>query len=236
MTLSLVTGVGSKGQVGEAVAGLLARRGDRVVIVSRNPNEIAERVAELRSAGGDVFGYACDLANEGAVRALVDEVFGAHGDRVDNVVNLAGGFASSGHIAASESTLVSRMWAINFTTAYLTTRACLPLMQRGGSIVYFASEVVLPNTPSSGVVAYAAAKSAVAALMRSVADEGRSRGIRANALAPGSIRTASNTSSMGKDASYVEREEVADAVAFLCSSSSEAVSGQVIRLSPRKDV
>lgn len=230
MTVSLVTGVGSKGQVGEAVAHLLARRGDRVIVVSRNAGEIADRAAELRSAGADAVGLSCDLADESSVKALATGIAASHGG-VDFLVNLAGGWGSSGPVAHSDPAQLYRMWTINFSTAYLTTRAFLPLMKRGGSIVYFASEVVLEHSRTKGVVGYAVAKLAVVALMRSVADEGRALGIRANALAPGSIRTASNEASMGLDVRYVERDQVADAVAFLCSSGSEAVSGQVIRLS-----
>ena len=75
-----------------------------------------------------------------------------------------------------------------------------------------------------------AAKSAVVALMRSVADEGRASEVRANALAPSAIRTASNEASMPAKTTYVEREEVAAAVLFLCSPEASGTTGQVIRL------
>jgi NAD(P)-dependent dehydrogenase (short-subunit alcohol dehydrogenase family) len=96
--------------------------------------------------------------------------------------------------------------------------------------VYFASEAVLEGAPTRGVAAYVAAKAAVVALMRSVADEGRELGVRANALAPAAIRTGTNEASMGAEARFVEREDVANVVAFLCSPSAAAVTGQVIRL------
>ena len=99
-----------------------------------------------------------------------------------------------------------------------------------GSIVFFASEAVLEGARTSGVAGYVAAKSAVVALMRSVADEGRESGVRANALAPGAIRTASNEASMPAKTKYVEREEVASSVLFLCSPDATGVTGQVIRL------
>jgi NAD(P)-dependent dehydrogenase (short-subunit alcohol dehydrogenase family) len=79
--------------------------------------------------------------------------------------------------------------------------------------------------------AYAAAKSGVVALMRAVAQEEQKNGVRANALAPTAIRTAANLESMGGDVRYVEREEVAATVAFLCSAEASAITGQIIRLS-----
>ena len=231
MTLSLVSGVGAKGQVGEAVARRLAMRGDTTIIVSRSADDVRQRVADLRGEGLAVSGYASDLADVTAVNELAQRVSREHGRTLDNLVNLAGGFASSGLLSGSDPAVVNRMWSINFVTAYLTTRAFLPLMtSAGGSIVFFASEVVLESTRTKGVAGYAAAKSAVVALMRSVADEGRAVNVRANALAPASIRTASNEAAMGTDMRYVEREEVAEAVSFLCSGAAGAVSGQVIRL------
>lgn len=231
VVLTLITGVGSKGQVGETVAATLAARGDRIILVSRSEDEVRARAAELKSTGRDVAAYGCDLSDDRSVAALAQRVRSEHGDRLDALVNLAGGFALSGPIAEGDPTTTAKMFAINFTTAYLTTRAFFPFMRgSGGSIVFFASENVLEGARTSGSAAYTAAKSAVVALMRSVADEGRPLGIRANALAPSSIRTSANEASMGKEARYIEREDVAAVVAFLCSAHARAVSGQVVRL------
>jgi len=124
------------------------------------------------------------------------------------------------------------MLTINLTTAYLVSRAFLPFLRAGrGSLVYFASESALPGAKIGAIAAYAAAKSGVATLMRSVAQAESANGVRANAIAPSSIRTAANLESMGKDVRYVEREEVASVVVYLCSSASSAVTGQLIALS-----
>ena len=68
-------------------------------------------------------------------------------------------------------------------------------------------------------------------LMHAVAQQERNNGVRANAVAPTSIRTAANVQSMGENVRYVEREEVAATVAYLCSDDASAVTGQVIALS-----
>jgi NAD(P)-dependent dehydrogenase (short-subunit alcohol dehydrogenase family) len=70
----------------------------------------------------------------------------------------------------------------------------------------------------------------VLALMRAVAQEEAKNGVRANALAPSSIRTASNVAAMGKDVSYVEPADLANVVAFLCSPESAAISGQILEV------
>jgi NAD(P)-dependent dehydrogenase (short-subunit alcohol dehydrogenase family) len=229
--LSLITGVGSKGQVGEAVATALAARGDAVLLVSRDAAEVEARAKELRTTGARATAYPCDLSDPAAVDALAARVRSDHGERLDALVNLAGGFGSSGPVAQSDPAVFSRMMQINALTALLATRAFLPMLTTArGAIVFFASEVVVDGVRTSGVSAYAASKAAVVALMRSVADEGRKSGVRANALAPAAIRTASNQTSTGANATYVEREDVAAAVAFLCSDGARAVSGQVIRL------
>jgi NAD(P)-dependent dehydrogenase (short-subunit alcohol dehydrogenase family) len=66
-----------------------------------------------------------------------------------------------------------------------------------------------------------------------VAEEEREHGVRANALAPASIRTASNAQSMADSTPYVEREDVASAALYLCSEKARAVTGQVMHLVPR---
>ena len=96
--------------------------------------------------------------------------------------------------------------------------------------MYFASAAALPGSAVGGMAAYAAAKSGVVALMRAVAADEREHGVRANAVAPTSIRTGDNVRSMGEKQDYVEREEVAAAVRWLSSPESSAVTGQVIRL------
>ena len=232
--ISLITGVGARGQVGEAVAAALAARGDTVILVSRDAREVAERAGDLTAQGRSAFGYPCDLADPAEVSSLAGRVRAEHGDALDALVNLAGGWGASGPLAGSDPRDFERLLRINLTTAYLTTRAFLPMLARArGSVVFFASESVLEGARTGGSSAYAIAKTGVVALMRSVADEGRDLGVRANALAPGSIRTATNEASMGEKTRYVEREEVADAVAFLTSSGASAISSQVIRLRAR---
>jgi NAD(P)-dependent dehydrogenase (short-subunit alcohol dehydrogenase family) len=142
---------------------------------------------------------------------------------------LAGGFTKSGPVVESDASLWSRQFMANATSAYLTARAFLPLLRAAkGSLVFFASEAVLPGGRTAGISAYAAAKSALVALMQSISQEEAPRGVRANAVAPTSIRTAANIAAMGPDVAYVSREDVAKVVLWLCSEDARAVNGQVI--------
>jgi NAD(P)-dependent dehydrogenase (short-subunit alcohol dehydrogenase family) len=230
--LVLLTGVGREGQVGEVVARAFAERGATVLLVDRQADQAEARARALVDQGHRAGAYGCDLTNVDDVGELAARVRGDHGDRLDALVNMAGGFASSGTVAEGSVDVWHRMLAINLTTAYLSTRAFLPLVRAGrGAIVYFASEAALPGSRIAGTAPYAAAKTGVVALMQAVAQEERASGVRSNALAPGAIRTAANIESMGADKRYVEREDVASAVAWLCSEDARAVTGQVIRLS-----
>lgn len=228
----LLTGAGREGQVGEVVARTLAEAGATLLLVDRTAETARERAAALTAAGHRAFSFGCDLADAAAVATLADRVRKEHGDRLSALVHVAGGFALSGSLAESDVDTWHRMITINLTTAYVVTRAFLPLLRAGrGSIVYFASEAALPGANVGAVAAYAAAKSGVVTLMRAVAQSERANRVRANALAPTSIRTAANMQSMGEGTRYIEREQVASAVAYLCSDAASAVTGQLIALS-----
>ena len=226
----LVTGIGREGQVGEAVAGTLARAGASLVAVDLIREAAEARASALRELGAHAEAYACDLTNEAQLRALADTVSGAHGGRLDAVVNLAGGFGMSS-VADGGPDVWQRQLALNLTTAVLTTRALLPLVRAArGAFVFFGSAAALPGASVANMAAYVTAKSGVLTLMRAIAEEERPNGVRANAVAPISIRTAANVRDMGSDARYVEREEVARVVLWLCSEESRPVTGQVIAL------
>jgi NAD(P)-dependent dehydrogenase (short-subunit alcohol dehydrogenase family) len=227
----VVTGVGREGQVGEVVARAFAERGARVFLIDRQATEASARSEALLAAGLRSAALGADLSDPAAVDALAARVRDASGGRVHALVHLAGGFAVSGPVADSDPAVWARQFTINVTTAYLPIRAFLPLLRATkGAIVCFASEAALPGARVSGVSAYAAAKSALVALVQALAQEERDNGVRANALAPAAIRTAANLADMGPDAFYVTREAVAEVVLWLCSDAARAVTGQVVRV------
>lgn len=229
--VAVITGVGRPGQVGEAVAGAFGSLGARCVLLDRTPGEVTARAAELEARGTTASAHACDLTDAIALDAVARRVADEAPDGVHALVCLAGGFAPGTPVADTAPDAWQRMFAINLTTAYLTTRAFIPLLRKtSGAIVYFASAAALPGGRVSGMAAYSAAKTGVVTLMRAVAAEERSHGVRANALAPTAIRTAANLATMDPDTAYVERETVADWVTMLCSEASGPINGQVVKL------
>lgn len=228
----VITGVGHEGQVGEALALAFARHGARLALVDRTPSEVEARTAALRALGFEVQGYACDLTDVGMVDSSVRAIASAFGT-VDVLVHAAGGFGMTGPVDESDPAQWHRQIGINLTTAYLATRALLPLMRRpenapSSAIVYFTSVAALPNGRPGGMAAYAAAKAGLVAFMRSVAQDERAHRVRANAIAPTAVRTAANLQAMDPNTRYVERESVADMVMTLASEVSRDVTGQVV--------
>ncbi|MEO7713786.1 MAG: SDR family oxidoreductase [Gemmatimonadaceae bacterium] len=225
----VLTGVGREGQVGEAVAQAFAERGARVFLVDHTEANVRARAEALLARGLRAAYLAADLTDVAATTKLAERVRDATAGRVHAIVHLAGGFASSGPVAESDPATWQRQLAMNATTAYLTARAFLPLLRSTkGSLVFFASEAVLPGARAANVSAYVASKSAVVALMQAIAQEEHAHGVRANAVAPATIRTAANIATMGAEAPMVTREAVADVVLWLCSDASRAVNGQLV--------
>ena len=232
--LVVITGIGRAGQLGEAVALCFAQKGATLAVVDRLEDEAQARAADLVSAGFAASAYAADLTNEQASSDLVARIASTHQHfrgQVHAVICAAGGYSGGGPLDEVSSDDWHRMHAINLETAFQTSRAFLPAVRMTkGSFVYFTSVASLPAGNPKGMAAYAASKSGVISLMRSIAADERTNGVRANAIAPTAIRTAANIESMGAEKNYVDRESVADVAAFLASELARNVSGQVLTL------
>ena len=228
----LLTGAGSAGQTGEVIAREFARHGAVMILVGRKRDQVEERVSDLVKDGYEAQGFACDLTSEPDVASMAREATALCGAKgLAALINGAGGFHMSDNVADSSFDIWQRQFNTNLVTCYLATRALLPLLRKGrGAVVNFATGSVLPYQKVAGMSAYVAAKGGVTILTRAVAQEEKKNGVRANAVAPTAIRTASNLASMGADGHYVEREEVAQTVFFLCSPAAAAITGEVIRL------
>lgn len=217
--VALVTGCGSAGGIGFAVARTLAAAGARVAVTATTARS-HDRAADL---GPGHAGFVADLIESGAAGALVAEVTAALGPP-EIVVNNAGMIRQGRRPRLRPTERMSdEDWqvglAMNATTAFNVIRACLPAMQRAGygRIVNVAS-VTGPVVAIERTAGYAAAKAAMCGLTRTVALENARHGITCNAVLPGWIATGSATAreiAAGRK-SPAGRPGTADDVAACC--------------------
>lgn len=236
--VALVTGAGSAGGIGMAVARLLGLLGASVVVTATT-QRIESRVGELREEGISATGIWGDLTDGTAASEAVDAALKEFG-RLDILVNNAGMTSTSDpQTPASVAEMTDAEWGKtidrNLTTAFNVSRAALPPMmaRQYGRIINIASTSG-PVSAYRGDAAYHAAKAGMVGLTRAMAIETANQGITVNAVAPGWIATPSSTSyelKMG-ELTPVGRsgspEEVASAVAGLAMPASGYTSGQLL--------
>lgn len=228
---ALVTGA-SKG-IGAATAVALARAGHPVIVSFGGDLAGAEKTAAAcAEAGAATRLVQADLtAGVAPLTAAVEEVGGV-GILVNNAGLTADGLAMTMTDEAFATT-----WEVNVAAAFSLTRAVLRPMikRRHGRIVNVSSVVGLHGNP--GQVNYAASKAALVGMTKALAREVGKRGITVNAVAPGFITTAM-TSSLDAEALAGQvpagrlgsPEDVAAAVAFLCSDAAAYVNGTVLQV------
>jgi NAD(P)-dependent dehydrogenase (short-subunit alcohol dehydrogenase family) len=148
------------------------------------------------------------------------------------VANVAGGLTGVGPMTELDTDTFDREIAINVKTTYLVSRAAAKVMvkQHSGAIVNFASIAAFHGRAE--MAAYSAAKAGVAALTRSLALELRDRGVRVNAVAPGTARTPENLKTMGSaNARWVDIADIVNAVLFLASDLAAGITAHVLPVS-----
>ena len=232
---ALVTG--GSGAIGRAVAGRLARLGARVVLAYCTGEDRARAAVEaIRAQGGLAWTEYGDLSVEAGCLSLVSRARERLG-RVDILVNAAGVSLLEG---ATRTSLDDwrKVMDVNVTAAFLCAREVVDDMARAGwgRIVNIGS--IWGETGAAWEVAYSASKAALTGLTKALAKEYARSGVTVNAVAPGVIDTPMNGAFDPEEREALQRrvpvgrlgrpEDVAAAVAFLCSEDARYVTGHTL--------
>ncbi|MCC6848972.1 MAG: SDR family oxidoreductase [Deltaproteobacteria bacterium] len=230
---AIVTGAGSG--LGRAVAARIAAEGGAVACLDLAADAVQETA---RAVGGGARAYPADVSDPASVKAAVEGAARELGR--PSVVVTCAGVGKFAHAAEMSFEDWSRIIAVNLTGTFLVVQAALPhLLDGGGSITTIASNAGLQGVPYGA--AYCASKGGVVQLTRSLAAEFLARGVRANCVAPGGIKTPLQRAfelPPGGDPEHLRRlmtplgrskpEEVAALVAFIASDEGRYMSGAIV--------
>jgi 2-hydroxycyclohexanecarboxyl-CoA dehydrogenase len=235
--IAVVTG-GASG-IGRATALGLASAGAWVLVADLDDARGAESCASIRAAGGTAGFVHVDISDEASIEAAAAEILG-HGRPPAVLVNAAGWDRFELFLENSLE-FIDRIVRLNLLGPVKLTRALLPAMVEAGAgkIVNVASDA--GRVGSTGETVYAGAKGGVIAFTKSLARELSGHGINVNCVCPGPTDTPLFRSLPEKMQAALTRaipfrrlarpEEVADAILFFASSSSDFVTGQVLSVS-----
>jgi 3-oxoacyl-[acyl-carrier protein] reductase len=232
--VAVVTGGGR--DIGRAVCVKLAKEGANVVVNYFDSEEHgAETVRQVEAVGGKAIAVFADVTKQKDIDNLVAKTVEAFGNKVDILVNVAGGLFGRKTLEEIDEKFYDLIMDVNFKSTVFVTQAIVPFMGQGGAIVNFASQAGRDGG-GPGAYLYAASKGAVSTFTRGLAKELGPKGIRVNALNPGMIATkfhddftkdqvrvnVANATPLRREG---RAEEVADLVAYLAGDESSFLTG-----------
>ena len=229
---------GSGQGIGKQIAIAMAKEGANVAVSDINIENAGAAAQEIRSLGRKSIAIKLDVSKQNEVIAAF-ETFKNEFGVLDILINNAG---------ITKDTLVLRMkdddWDavinVNLKGTFLCSREAIKLMvkQQHGNIISISSVVAFTGNP--GQVNYSASKAGIVGLTKTIAKEYASRGIKANAVAPGFIQTAMTEAIPEKIREEMKKniplgyfgapEDIANAVIFLASSDADYITGQVLHI------
>ncbi len=232
--IAVVTG-GAR-DIGREVSLKLAKEGAKVVVnYFESESDKEQTLKAIEAAGGEAIAVYGDVTKQDDIDNLVKRTREAFGDKLDILVNVAGGLFARKQIEELDEEFYHLVMNVNFKGTVFVTQAFKPMMGKGASIVNFASQAGRDGGgPGSAI--YASSKGAVMTLTRNWAKELGPQGIRINAVCPGMIATkfhddftADSVREKVAGATPLRREgtaeEVADLVAYLASDEASFLTG-----------
>ena len=232
--VALVTGGGR--DIGKAISIRLASEGAHVIVNYAQSEEAAlQTLSEIKAAGGDATVFQADLTRASEVQKLRDFSIATFGDKLNILVNNAGGIIGRKQIFEQDEDFYDSVMNLNFKSLFLVTHAFVKYIPSGGSIVNVSS-LAARDGGGGGSSLYAASKGAITTYTRSLAKEIGPSGIRVNAVCPGLISTTFHDKFTTNDVrervaamTPLRREgtaaEVANLVAFLASDDASFITG-----------
>ena len=232
--VAVVTGGGR--DIGRAVCVKLAKEGAKVVVNYFDSDiDKDETMNAVKAVGGEAIAVYADVTKQEDIDNMVAKTKEAFGDKVDILVNVAGGLFARKTLQEIDEKFYDLVMDVNFKSTVFVTKAFAALMSKGGSIVNFASQAGRDGG-GPGAYIYASSKGAVSTFTRGLAKELGPQGIRVNAINPGMIATkfhddftkdqvrvnVANATPLRREGTA---EEVADLVGYLASDESSFLSG-----------
>lgn len=238
---ALVTGA-SRG-IGAACAVAFARAGCARVLIHYNSNRAgAERAAdEVRRAGAEPLLLPGNLSGEAGIREFVDSL-APYQDSIDILVNNAGSLVRRAKLEEMTYELYNEVMDLNVKSVLFISQAVGGMMAaRGSGVIVNVSSIAARNGGGPGAGVYAAAKAAVACLTKNMAKELAPRGVRVNAISPGTVdndfharfstrEMLDNVIRQTPQGRLSTNEDMADVVVFLASSGARNIHGQTIEI------
>lgn len=238
---ALVTGA-SRG-IGAATAAALAKAGCARVAIHYNsyPEGAESAAAAVRAAGAEAETLHGDLATPAGIRAF-REVMRARTPEIDILVNNAGSLVKRASLADFTEDLFDQVMDLNFRSAWFLAQEASPAMARKGwGVIVNLSSIAARNGGGPGAAIYSASKAAVACATKGMAKELAPKGVRVNAVSPGTVdnhfhqvfstrEMLDNVIRQTPAGRLATDDDISDVILFLCSDAGRYVHGQTIEI------